>query len=196
MGGFTWNANEATSLTYHVTAGDFGDGTAKKGAESNAGNIYAHAIVLTHKLNDRVDWVIENTLGSNVGTGTANNQWYSCTGYLFVDLSDHWSAGSRLEWFRDEDGKRVDANGAGAGSYYEATLGLNWYPSSNLTVRPEVRWDWFDGQGRPFDSPRRWNDRHGSEAVHRWSGHGNSLLKSRRLRHTRCPSTGTLRRQP
>lgn len=152
MGGFTWNVTCATSLTYHVSAGDFGDGTAKNGAKSNDGDIYAHAIVLTHRVNDCVDWAIENTLGSNTGIGPENNQWYSLTGYLFIDLTDHWSAGSRLEWFRDEDGKRVGVNGAGPGSYYEATIGLNWYPCSNLTIRPEVRWDWFDGQGRPFDS--------------------------------------------
>ncbi len=152
MGGFTWNATNATSLTYHVTAGDFGDGTAKNGAQSNAGDIYAHAIVLTHAVNDRVDWAIENTLGSNTGIGADSNQWYSLTGYLFVDLNDYWSAGARLEWFRDEDGKRVNVNGAGSGTYYEATIGLNWYPCPNLTIRPEIRWDWFDGQGSPFNN--------------------------------------------
>ena len=56
------------------------------------------------------------------------------------------------EWFRDEQGKRVDVNGAGPGSFYEATLGLNWQPHTNIRLRPEARWDWFVGQGRPFDS--------------------------------------------
>ena len=152
MGGFTWNATESTALTYHVSAGNFGDGTAKNGAKSNAGDLYAHAIVLTHRVNDWCDWAIENTLGNNTGIGADDNQWYSLTGYQFVDLTDQWSAGTRLEWFRDDDGKRVNVNGAGPGSFYEATLGLNWYPCSNLAFRNEVRWDWFDGQGRPFDS--------------------------------------------
>ena len=152
MGGFTWNATDATSLTYHVTAGDFGDGTAKNGDKSNTGDLYAHAIVLTYRVNDRFDWAVENTFGSNTGIGADSNQCHSLTGYLFVDLNDDWSTGARLEWFRDDDGKRVDVNGTGPGSYYEATLGLNWYPCPNLTIRPELRWDWFDGQGRPFDS--------------------------------------------
>ena len=99
-----------------------------------------------------MDWVVENTLGSNTGIGADSNQWYSLTGFYFYDINDRWSAGSRLEWFRDEDGQRVGINGAGPGTFYEATLGLNWQPCRNLTVRPEVRWDWFDGQGRPFDS--------------------------------------------
>ena len=35
-------------------------------------------------------------------------------------------------------------NHAQEGSYYATTLGLNWFPLPNTTVRPEVRWDWFD----------------------------------------------------
>jgi hypothetical protein len=152
MGGLTWTPANDTSLTYHVTAGDFGDGTAKNGASSNAGQIYAHAIVLTYQFSDRAEYVLENTFGSNTGIGANNNQWYSFTGYLSYDLNDCWSAGARIEWFRDEDGQRVDMNGAGPGSFYEATFGLNWKPHSNIRIRPELRWDWFDGQGRPFDS--------------------------------------------
>ena len=94
-------------------------------------------------MNNHLDWAIENTVGSNTGIGADSSQWYSLTGYLFVDLNDHWSAGTRLEWLRDEDGKRVDVHEAGPGSYYEAALGLNWYPCSNLTIRSEVRWDWL-----------------------------------------------------
>ncbi len=152
MGGLTWLPSDGTTLTYHVTAGDFGDGTAKNGMESNAGRIYAHAIVFTYEISERADYVLEHTLGSNTGLGQRNNQWYSVTNYLMYDICDRWSVGGRLEWFRDEDGQRVDVNGAGPGSFYEATLGLNWEPNANVRVRPEVRWDWFAGQGLPFDS--------------------------------------------
>ncbi|MEM1070795.1 MAG: outer membrane beta-barrel protein [Planctomycetota bacterium] len=167
VGGFTWNLTNTTSITYHVTAGDFGDGTAKNGVRSNNGDLYAHAIVLTHRFSDRFDWAIENTLGNNTGLGTDDNQWYSLTTYLFFDINDSWAVGSRFEWFRDDDGKRVNVNGAGAGSYYDATLGVNWYPNANLAIRPEVRWDWFDGQGRPFDS--RNGGMSGTE-VHQFTG--------------------------
>ena len=152
MGGLTWTCTDDVSLTYHVTAGDFGDGTAKNGAQSNAGQIYAHAIVFTYEFSDRWGYTLENTVGTNTGMAANDNQWYSITNYLFYDFNDCWSAGARLEWFRDDDGQRVDVNGAGPGSYYEATIGLNWQPHAGFRVRPEVRWDWFDGQGRPFDS--------------------------------------------
>ena len=152
IGGVTWAPRDDISLTYHVTAGEFGDGTAKNGAQSNAGQLYAHAIVFTYEFAGRTTYVLENTLGSNTGIGDRNNQWYSITQYLFYEVNDCWDAGLRFEWFRDEDGQRVDVNGAGPGSFYEATVGLNWIPHANISVRPELRWDWFDGQGRPFDS--------------------------------------------
>ena len=73
-GGLTWMFNDDTYPSYHLTAGDFGDGTAKNGAESNAGQIYAHAIVFKHKFCCRWPYVLENTLGSNTGLGAKNNQ--------------------------------------------------------------------------------------------------------------------------
>ena len=108
--------------------------------------------MFTDEFSDRGSYVLEHTLGSNTGIGAKNNQWYSLANYLFHDINDCWSAGARIDWFRDEDGQRVDVNGAGPGSFYEGTLGLNWQPHPNIRIRPECRWDWFVGQGRPFDS--------------------------------------------
>ena len=36
------------------------------------------------------------------------------------------------------------------GSFYETSLGLNYKPNANLTIRPELRYDWYDGlAGQP-----------------------------------------------
>jgi Putative beta-barrel porin-2, OmpL-like. bbp2 len=152
IGGITWTPHEDISLTWHATAGDFGDGTARKGTQSNAGQLYAHAIIFTNEFSDRGTWVFENTFGNNTGIGNRNNRWSSITNHLYYTVNESWDAGLRVEWFGDMDGRRVDVNGSGPGSYYEATLGLNWQPHPNLRVRPEIRYDWFSGQGRPFDS--------------------------------------------
>jgi len=151
-GGVSMTLTEQTSLTYHTTDGYFGDGTTRFGNKGNQGDLYSHAVILTHQFSDDVAYALENTFGDNTGLGPNNNQWYSFTHYLFVDLNDQWSVGGRMDWFRDADGQRVNVNGAGAGSYYESTLGLNWKPCSNLRIRPEVRWDWFSGRGKPYDS--------------------------------------------
>ncbi len=30
-------------------------------------------------------------------------------------------------------------------------LGANWSRSANFLLRPEMRWDWFEGVGTPYD---------------------------------------------
>ena len=32
-----------------------------------------------------------------------------------------------------------------AGSFYSLSFGLNWKPTHNFTLRPELRADWYDG---------------------------------------------------
>jgi hypothetical protein len=83
-------------------------------------------------------------------------QWYGLNNYLLYTINKCWSANLRAEWLRDDDGLRVAGpgnipgvrawSGAGyAGNFYDITVGLNWRPTGNWLVRPEVRWDWYDG---------------------------------------------------
>jgi hypothetical protein len=54
--------------------------------------------------------------------------------------------GTRVEWLRENGGYLANFGG----DYYECTLGLNWNPYENVSIRPEVRYDWYDGAGTPF----------------------------------------------
>ncbi len=73
----------------------------------------------------------------------------------------------RGEWFRDDDGARVAAPGdyaaqgfstnpasvgGWAGNFYNVAIGANYKPYSmpNLTIRPEVRYDWYSGPESAF----------------------------------------------
>jgi hypothetical protein len=94
----------------------------------------------------------------NINGGTA--YWYGIDQYLYYTMNDCWKAGLRFEWFRDEDGTRVGLNRPSnpnnppyVGNFFSLTFGLNWTPTANLTVRPEIRADWYDGkQARlPYD---------------------------------------------
>ncbi|NMC19384.1 MAG: outer membrane beta-barrel protein, partial [Thermogutta sp.] len=90
--------------------------------------------------------------------------------YFIYTINPCWSAAMRVEWLRDDDGARVAGpgnipgvrafSGRGfAGDFYNVTLGLNWRPTPNWLVRPEIRWDWYDGPagptGLPFDGGNR-----------------------------------------
>ena len=122
---------------------------------------YLHSIVLKYQLTKRMLYVIQSDYGyANAEAGFEDADWYGINQYVRYTLGKKWSAGMRIEWFRDDDGTRVmgvgnlDAQGwEGApgyeGSFTALTLGLNWTPKSNILVRPEVRWDWYNGSPNP-----------------------------------------------
>jgi hypothetical protein len=110
----------------------------------------------------RMEYVFHHYLGAQQeGTydrGTA--YWYGIDQYLYYTINDCWKAGMRFEWFRDEDGTRVGLNRPSnpnnppyAGDFYSLSFGVNWKPTANFTVRPEIRADWYDGDSHrlPYD---------------------------------------------
>jgi hypothetical protein len=148
IGGVKLSRWEDASLTYAATAGDFGFGR---------GDIYMHSLVLDYALTDSWTYVIQSDLAinDNIPGGARDAHWYGVNQYLFYTINDCWSAGGRFEWFRDEDGVRIGGGFPSRGSYYNATLGLNYKPNANVVIRPEVRADWFDASNdatatRPF----------------------------------------------
>ena len=67
-----------------------------------------------------------------------------------------------MEWFRDQDGTRVGLTEQSnpntvplPGSYASWTVGVNWTPLSNVLIRPEIRWDSYQGPAKPFDDGQR-----------------------------------------
>ena len=102
--------------------------------------------------------------GANAFTPGLAAEWYGVNQYLYYTVNDCWKVGARFEWFRDDDGARVTGlrnpsnaifGQSFAGNFYDISLGLNWTPTANWTIRPEVRYDWFDGVGTvpgPFDA--------------------------------------------
>ena len=100
------------------------------------------------------------------GTAQGNfARWYGIDQYLYYRVSDRWKAGVRAEWFRDEDGTRVGLNRASnpnnpplPGNYFSLTGGVNYAPTANFTVRPEVRWDFTSDTARPAFNDGRKNN--------------------------------------
>ncbi len=94
---------------------------------------YSHSLVLDVTVTDDLNYVIQSDLvaiDDQNGAVNANDQ-VGVNQYLFYTLSDRLAAGSRVEWWKT-DGI----------SFQEATFGLNYKSSANLTFRPEIRYDW------------------------------------------------------
>ena len=170
LGGVTVTSlDERFSLAFAITSGD------EINNQGFFSNRTMYSIVGSVQLTDRLTYVIQHDHGwqndDQVRFGEVDQpefldaEWYGLNQYLLYTINDCWAAGVRLEWFRDDDGVRVagvrDGNPAGVGdfvgNFYEATVGLRWTPTANLIVRPEVRWDWFDGD-EGFGNPNPFND--------------------------------------
>jgi hypothetical protein len=120
-------------------------------------------IVYTHKCSSRLNYSFESLYGftTNVPeTGFAN--WFGVLNYLTYTLTPRLNATARLEFFDDAQGQRTNFPGL----YTALTLGLSFTPRKEITIRPEIRYD-YNEQSRPFE------DKHGlftaaSDVILRW----------------------------
>ncbi len=136
---------------------------------------YFQTLVLTRPLSERLTYIAQTDFGTQeraVAANTKSAQWYGLNQYLILKQSDCMSWGLNFEWFRDEDGFRVGGflpslGGNNTvrglplsrypyqGNFFQVTMGPKWSPYKNLFVRPNVRFDWFDGTSPagnlPFD---------------------------------------------
>jgi hypothetical protein len=149
--GFNWTScDERLGVAASLTTGD----------EINSQAVYSErtlfSLVVNYHLSSDLEYVIQHDNGwqRDDGGAAVDAEWYAINQYLLYTINDCWEAGVRMEWFRDDDGVRVSdslGNGGLAGDFYEATIGLRWTRNPNLTIRPEIRWDWYDGVGLPYD---------------------------------------------
>jgi hypothetical protein len=126
LGGASVAASDDLTVTYICTAGNLG---------WIGNNGYSHAIVAVADLTDDLQYVFQTDVVDVANSvNTADGGRYETVGinqYLFYTLNDCWKAGARVEWWK-ADGISVN----------EMAYGLNYKPHANLTIRPEVRYNW------------------------------------------------------
>lgn len=136
IGGFTYTFNDKTTLTY---AGIYGNlGWRGIGAINSA--------ILSHKWTDKLMSVHQfDVLSSNYGTSfTGAGIAGDSTGqinYLFYEFNPKWKAGVRQEWYK--------ADGV---SYNTITYGVNYKPTANTVIRPEMRHNFANSASGPAGS--------------------------------------------
>jgi len=134
LGGVTHKFNDKLSLSYLLTAGNFG-------FRSDGEFGYEHTVILDYKMSKRWEYVMENDIvqtdGSFGGNGvTDDGEDYEVANYLFYTINDCWKTGVRAEWWKSN---QVTGENT---SFYELTYGFNYKPHANWVIRPEVRYDW------------------------------------------------------
>jgi hypothetical protein len=154
MGGVTYTDPNWGSLAFSIISGD--DSTVNEPGVGPFASRTLYSLVWTRNFTSRFSYVLQHDLGNQNFADTARGggaQWFGLNQYLFYKLNCCWTAGLRIEWFRDDDGFVVTGlrpgnaiDGASfPGNFYEITAGLNYKPNGNLAIRPEVRWDWYNG---------------------------------------------------
>ncbi len=143
-----------TKLSFGLITGD------EENSTSNYTNRTRYSAILSQQLGARTEYVFHHWLGNQSNNFENGNsaEWYGIDQYLFYTLSSKLRAGTRMEWFRDDDGVRIGLNRPSnpnkppyVGNLYSLSSGLNYSPVSSMMIRPEVRYDWFDGTGNPFN---------------------------------------------
>ncbi|MBM4089287.1 MAG: porin [Planctomycetes bacterium] len=166
MGGVKWNsANQRTKVAYAISVGPQ-DGDVGFNTIPGDQNRFVYSLVLQQKIRERLQYVLVHNLGTEKNAPTAGNtaEWYGLNQYFLYTINPKWNANLRAEWLRDDDGVRVAGpgnipgvhawSGRGfAGNFYEITAGLSWRPMANIIVRPECRYDWYDGLPGPTGLP-------------------------------------------
>lgn len=144
LGSLQWTSSDEHSNAYFAIQ----TGKQRTVLTSADSNVTIYSLVLNQDCGDRWHYMLEHDLLiSNSRTGVERDSFeaYSLAHYLFYTFCQHWRAGLRLEWLRDDDGTLAGFEPSmpkAPGSYYNLTIGLNWFPREHLRVRPEIRWDW------------------------------------------------------
>ncbi len=163
LGGLKWaSEDKRTSISTMVTTGPTMTFTGYR-------DVTSVFFVVSHQFSDRFWSGTQITVGAEPGgsaiTPGDNDAWYGFEQMFTYKLNSKWSTGVRYEWVQNNEGSRIAGIGnilgsnrgwAGlpgyAGSFSELSLGLNYRPHPNFNLRPEIRWDWFDGPANPNDA--------------------------------------------
>jgi Putative beta-barrel porin-2, OmpL-like. bbp2 len=130
---------------------------------------YYQSLVYTKPFNDKLTYVGQTDFGTQRDATVSGQRanWYGINQYMYYKTSDKWTWGANFEWWRDEEGYRVQQFLPGAaasgitgnpngvnnlpggymGNFYQVTVGPRWYPTGkpNFFIRPNLRFDWFEG---------------------------------------------------
>jgi hypothetical protein len=162
MGGVKWvSCDKRTSVAYAVSVGPQDPPADFNGVPGDQDR-FVYSLVVQHDVTEKLKYILVHNYGIEqlVPPFESDGEWYGINQYFLYTINPCWAANLRVEWLRDDDGVRVggpgniptvrawDGNGF-VGNFYEITAGLNWRPTKNWLIRPEVRYDWFHRDGPP-----------------------------------------------
>src|SRR5712691_2818208 len=154
-GGFIWNSPDKR---YNWTTAWI---TGPEQPDDNRDYRSLISSYLTAKLGTGDAWLVsagghfgdESNGAVDAATGHRKDaKWYGTTVNLFYNVDPKLRLGTRVEWFRDEQGTRTGQLGRPgfAASFLDLTIGATYKPLPSVSIRPELRVDWSP-DARPYN---------------------------------------------
>ncbi|WP_372722853.1 porin [Novipirellula sp.] len=136
LGGLSVGLTDDLTVTYATVGGVFAN---NQNAYEQG---YMHSIVADLALSDKLQYIFQSdVLDTEDRAGATARETFDINQYLIYTINDCWSYGTRFEWYDAKSGvlagNDVDV--------YALTAGVNYKPHANVTVRPEIRYDWVEG---------------------------------------------------
>lgn len=139
--GFAYGLTDKATVHYWINAG-----------QQDTADYFVQSLCFEWALTKRFTHVFQYNLRNDNAREGGRYSSYGINNHFLYKLNEQWGAGMRIEWLRDNGtfGYITDD----PGDYYQVTLGLNWNPWENVSIRPEVRYDWCKG-ATPFANETR-----------------------------------------
>jgi hypothetical protein len=140
LAGFTYQLADNASIIYWFNGG-------RAPIDEDDINYYVQSLCFQWDMTDRFTYVFQWNLRNQETEGVVSTYDYGINNHFLYKLNDRWSAGVRFDWLRDGGWAAFNDD---LSDYYGVTLGLNWAPFENVSIRPEVRYDWCRGGAIPY----------------------------------------------
>lgn len=107
---------------------------------------YFHSLTAGYDITKKLSYGFQWNYSDVRYRGQSDHDYsYGIANYLIYQFNDRWGVGFRTDWLK----------GTYDGELSEYTIGLNWKPLRNVSIRPEVRYDYYSGKSdKPFNGGR------------------------------------------
>ena len=156
LAGFSYGLSDNATVYYWINAGKQYNGELRGEYRLDVyGDIlrddyFVQSLCLEWEMTKRFTYLFQYNLRNDncvSATGDTRYSSYGFNNHFLYKLTDKLTAGTRVEWLRDNsDGWYIADVPA---EYWQFTLGLRWDPTEYLSFRPEVRYDKCKGD-TPF----------------------------------------------
>ncbi|MDR0705973.1 MAG: porin [Planctomycetaceae bacterium] len=112
-------------------------------------NVYFHTAAASYNISDKWNYSLQwNYNDTKTREDNSHVYSYGIANYLTYQFNERWGIGFRAEWANLDN---IYGYGTDMSEY---TIGVNWKPYSNISIRPEIRYDYNANKtgDKPFNN--------------------------------------------